>query len=190
MVIKTPSEQTQKLDAAGLNQVMKKTILTELTLIVLTAGISVGLYHLIYHINLTSNNYFDMLTVEMRRASLITDIASMFFLPIYMAINLIRLIYFKFLKLYITLEMIVGALVWVTILLLHYYLLGSAVMEPAKQGWTVYPPLSGLPTQMADTEPLRLEQEKNVLLLQIAIILTITLFLTVVTVKKRKKHSH
>lgn len=167
---------------------MKKAVLTETCLIILILGISIGLYQIFYGIDLSCNNYFDMMTFELRRAYVIYGIISIFFLPIYISINVIRLIYFKFLKLYITVEIIISALMWMIVFFLHYQMLGSDGVVPAKEGWTIYPPLSSLPQQLRELDLLKLERERNLQLIIIAIIFVSTLTLTMVTVRCRKKH--
>ena len=167
---------------------MKKTILTEICIVILTIGISVGLYQIFYGIDLSFGNYFDMMTFELRRDSLTFGITSQFFLPIYISINIIRLIYYKFLKLYITIEITLSALALMTVFFLHYLTLGSEGIAPAKEGWIIHPPLSSLP-QLNELDIQRLENERNLQLIKISVILILTLILIVVTARQKRKYA-
>jgi hypothetical protein len=167
---------------------MKKIILTEICLIILTAALSTGLYHIFYGIDLSYNNYFDMLLFEVWRAYLFYAIFSNFFLPIYLAINLGRLIYFKFQKLYITAEITIAAILWISAMFLHYRMLCSDSIGPAKEGWTVYPPLSAIPNELSETDTVRLGRDKTLLLIKMCAIFTATFVLAAVTIRRRKKY--
>lgn len=58
---------------------MKKIILTELLIFLITAGISVGLYHFVYGIDLSINDQFDLVFYNFKRLTIIYIIAMYFF---------------------------------------------------------------------------------------------------------------
>jgi hypothetical protein len=166
---------------------MKRTILTELVIIILIAGISTGLFHLIYGIDLSYDNYFDMLLFEVRRMMVIFGIVGHFFLPIYLAFNIGRLVYHKFLKLYITVEIIISSIVLMAVLFYYYLFLGLDGLVMAEEGWTIYPPLSVLPS-LEEHDPVKLQSERNLQLILISFVFLVALVLTIVTIRRRKKY--
>lgn len=166
---------------------MKKIVLTEILVLIFTVGLSVGLYHFFYGINLRCNNYFDILLFETRRLYLIYEIVTLFFIPIYLLLNLIRLVYFKFQKVYIFIEVAISTLGLMTFFFLHYLTLSSDGLSPAENGWTIYPPLTSIP-KLNELDLLRLEKEKNTQLLIICIIFILLIVLTILTIRKNRKH--
>lgn len=166
---------------------MKKIILTEILIFILTAGLSVGLYQIFYGIDLSCNNYFDMLLFETRRLYLIYEIVTLFFTPIYLILNLIRLVYFKFQKIYIFVEVVISTLGLITFFFLHYLTLCSDGLSPAENGWTIYPPLVSIP-KLNELDLLKLQEAKNNQLLIIAGGLIFLFILTIFTVRQNKKH--
>ncbi len=77
---------------------MKRTILIEFILLCVIGGLSVGLYQIIYGINLGFDNYLDMLTFEARRLTIVLEIVGIFFLPTLIASAIVRQFYYKFLN--------------------------------------------------------------------------------------------
>lgn len=162
------------------------TLAKEIVLILLIAGISIGLYYLFYGIDLSYDTYFDMVLFEIRRLFLVIEIVSNFFIPIYAVVAIGRLIYTKFQKLYVLMEVIISSFLWMATFFLTYLELGSDSLVPAKEGWTIYPPLSNVPVlNKMDLD--RLDSERNHQLLMMFAIFIVTLILSIITIKQRKK---
>ncbi len=166
---------------------MKKIILTEIAIFIVTAGLSVLLYQIFYGIDLGCKNYFDMLLFQIRRFYLIYEIIKLFFIPIYLSFNLIRLVYFKFQKIYIFIEVVISTLGLITFFFLHYLTLCSDGLSSAKDGWTIYPPLVSIP-KLNELELLKLQEAKNDQLLIICGFFIFIIILTLFTVRQNKKH--
>lgn len=166
---------------------MKKIILTEILIFLVIAGISVGLYQLFFGIDLSVNNYFDLMIYDIKRMYIIYGIVICLFLPIYLVLNFFRLIYFRFQKIYVLIEIIISSLGLMSYYAMNYLMLSSGGLSPAEEGWTIYPPLSGIP-QLNEVDTLRLENDKNNTLFIIAVTFISLIALTILTIKLRKKY--
>ena len=164
---------------------MKKIILTELLLIFVIAGFSVGLYWLIYGINLRCDSYLDMLTFEARRLTIVLEIIGIFFLPIFILCTIVRQFYHKFLKRYLAFEILLASLLLVGLLFYKYIFLSSNSIVMAKEGWTINPPLTGLPV-LDENDPAKIQMDQNLVLAEILAVLLISFGLTFIMFRRRK----
>ena len=165
---------------------MMKAVLTEIVLFCLIAGFSVGLYQIIYGINLGFDNYLDMLTFEARRLTIVLEILGIFFLPTHIATAILRQFYYKFLNPYLAFQIFVATLFLAGLFTYKYLFLSSKTAVMAKEGWTIYPPLTGL-SVLDEHDPAQLQMEQNLLLVRIGLVLLLGLGLTLLTIRRRKK---
>lgn len=164
---------------------MKRTILIEFILLCVIGGLSVGLYQIIYGINLGFDNYLDMLTFEARRLTIVLEIVGIFFLPTLIASAIVRQFYYKFLNPYLAFQIFVASLFLAGLFTYKYLFLSSKSAAMAQEGWTIYPPLTGL-SVLDEHDPAQLQMEQNLLLVRIGLVLLLGLGLTLLTIRRRK----
>jgi len=107
-------------------------------------------------------------------------------LPIYIGVNILRQIYFKFLKLFITVEILISSIMLVSLLVFNYLFLESKQFEPASSGWTIHPPLSELAI-LNEQDALTVSKAQNVQLLLMAVVAIIATTIVLLTIRQRRK---
>lgn len=97
-----------------------------------------------------------------------------------------RLIYFKFQRLYIFAEISVLTVGLISFLIGHYLTLNTGGLSPVGKSLIIYPPLSA-PPEISELDLQRLENEKAPTLILIFVIFILLTTLTIITIKQRRK---
>ena len=160
----------------------------EIAWVAAVALVSAGLYHFSVGIDLSYDNYHEMITFEMRRNAMFFDIFTHYFLPLFFVACAIRLFSSRFTKIQTLLSLVVTALWWIAVLITTYIALGSENVVFSENGWTIYPPLSSIPEGVDTTSGL-VAPSRHRILAGIVLLLAITIALTALTLRTRRKRS-
>lgn len=165
----------------------RKNIILEIIILLFVVIVSILIYQLIFGIDISYSNDYDMKLFETKRTLLILDISGRFFFPIYFIISISRLLYSKFLNTLFAFEMTISS-VFLTTVLLYFYIYASTDTNVfTTEGWTIYPSLES-PSLLNPKALIVVPYHKQTLEIIIPTIVILTIILDCLIIIKKKRN--